>query len=167
MKRECGECSVCCYVGAVPELDKTSFVKCKHIQTSKCGSCKIFQQKNLPSTCSDYECAWKQNFGRDFDRPDRNGVMFTHNILEGQVYFTAIETREGAIVNSGRVMATEIATRMKIPIIVVEYGKKPPHDTGNYVIVHDDILPRCKRIVGDLIEEVGDGVTIYELMKGK
>lgn len=167
MKRECGECSVCCYVGAVPELNKTSFVKCKYVKTSSCGSCKIFQQNNLPRTCKNYDCSWKKDFGRDFDRPDRNGVMFTQNILEGQVYFTAIETRKGAIVSSGKIMAHDIATRTKIPIIVVEYGKKPPEDTGDYVIIHDDILPRCKHITGEWIEEMGNNVAIYELIKGK
>lgn len=93
--------------------------------------------------------------------------MFTKNILEGQVYFTAIEYKKNAILTTGKKMAGQIAFDTNIPIIVVSYGKKPPHDTGDFVIVSDEILNRCKNIVGERVEYWYEKmVGVYVLKKG-
>jgi hypothetical protein len=164
--RKCGICSVCCTVGYVPELKKPAYTRCTHVDTNACGSCKIFDKNFLPDTCKNYNCAWIQGWGEDYDKPNKNNVMITDNILENQRYFTCIELEENAIFSHpAKKMIEEIVSEMKIPMIVSKYGMKPPYDTGDYVIIHESIKDRCKRICGDLIWNEGD-ISVYVLLKG-
>ena len=168
--RQCGECSVCCTVGAVPELKKPAHTPCSYIKTSKCGSCSIHDKPELPSVCSQYKCSWLRGYGTDEDRPDKIDVMFSDNFVEGQRYFTAIETSPKAIFKpKAKHVWKDIARKTNIPIIVVKYGVKPPHDTGDYIIVTEKTLPRCSRIIGKAInaDEDFEWVIVYELIKGK
>jgi hypothetical protein len=165
--RQCGDCSICCIVGAVPELKKDAHTPCPFISTCSTGSCSVFNSPILPTTCKDYDCAWKQGWGAETDRPKENDVLFTSNILEGQKFLTAIELKPFAIEIGGKNMAIEMVASTKVPMIVVLYGKKPPHDTGDYVIVHDEILPRCQRIVGEFKLRMSDKVAMYKLVKGR
>jgi hypothetical protein len=153
-------------VGYVPELEKQAHTPCKYIKTSDCGSCKLYNKPELPLTCKEYNCAWKQGWGNDDDKPNKNNIMITDNIIENQRYFTCIELEHNAIfTHPAKDMIDEIVTKMKIPMIVSKYGKRPPYDTGDYVIIHEDIKDRCKRICG---EQVSKGeISVYELLKGK
>ncbi|MGI9570000.1 MAG: hypothetical protein ACR2PH_09760 [Desulfobulbia bacterium] len=165
MKRKCGECSICCYIGYIPELEKPTHQWCKNVKTKSCGSCAIHDSKDLPKTCNDYKCLWLRGYGGDGDRPDDAGVLFSDNVIEEQRYFTAIETKEGALDGGGGLKtALEIARAYPIPMLVVDYGQKPP-TTGDRVIIHDKILHRAKRIAGELLVK-HDDVGIYELLKG-
>lgn len=167
LQRECGDCSVCCFVGAVPDLNKDTYTKCIYVKEKCKGCCSIFDRRKLPKTCKDYECAWKQGFGPEFDKPNKNHVLFTCNKIENQIYFTAIELKEGAITEYGEQMALNIAMETQIPIIVVKYGTRPPHDKGDWVIITDKTLPRCSRIAGEEIHRFNSEVAMYELIKGK
>lgn len=169
--RECGDCNVCCVVGAVPELEKPAHTPCKFIKTCKSGSCSIFKSPELPSTCKTYDCAWKQGFGGPYEKPSVNNVLFTVNKLENQVYITAIELAENAIRKpdglGGAFMAMDMAMETNIPIIVVKYGVKPPYDTGDWVIITEKTLPRCSMIAGKEVHRYTDDIAMYELIKGK
>jgi len=171
--RQCGECSVCCTVGAVPEIEKPAHSPCPFIKTDKCGSCSIYAEERLPKTCINYSCSWLQGYGEEEDRPDKGGFLITENLLENQRYFTMIETKPVSFQEKydGLTFAADVCEKTKIPIICVEYGKTPPNDTGDYVIIHDDILPRCSRIVGKEYFKISDSggeftIGIYELIKG-
>lgn len=170
MMRKCGECSVCCIVGYVPEIEKPAHTPCPFIKTDKCGSCSIFDSPDLPKVCQTYKCSWLNGYGNENDRPDKSGYMLTDNILENQRYFTLIETQEESWIKLkyGPLLsiAAEISEKTKIPIIGVHYGKKPPHDTGDYVIIHDDTLPRCSRIAGEKLFTLKSNIGVYELIKG-
>ena len=170
-ERQCGSCSVCCTVGEVPELEKPAYVSCKHIKTNECGSCSLYNSSNLPKVCASYRCSWLNGWGTDRDRPDKNNVMITMNMLENQIYFTAIELEEKAIFSfPAKTMLEDIVIETKIPIIVSKFGKKPPHDRGDLVIINEEIFDRCKRICGELISmhSRDDGtISVYELIKGK
>ena len=165
MERLCGECSVCCYIGAVPELEKGPHTECKYVKTDKCGSCSIFKSKDLPQTCRNFMCSWRRGFGSETDRPDQNNVMFSINKIENQVYAVAIELSENAINITGKDMAIQIASAQKLPIIVVKHGTLPPNDTGDYVIIHNTILHKCKNIVGNFVKHLNDEVVMFELVK--
>jgi len=166
-KRECGNCNVCCIIGAVPELSKPAHTPCVFLKDCKKGCCSIFENPDLPDTCRNYECSWKQGFGEYYGRPNQNKVLFSCTELENQVWFTAIEIEENAITEYGANMALAIARETHTPIIVVQYGKRPPEDNGDWVIVTEETLPRCKRIVGEEIHRFDDDVAMYELLKGK
>jgi len=167
MKRECGDCNVCCIIGAVPELSKPAHTPCIFLKECKKGCCSIFDNPKLPDTCKDYNCAWKRGFGGYYEKPSQNKVLFSINQLENQDYVTAIELEENAITGYGENMALAISREINIPIIVVKYGVKPPLDMGDWVIITEKTLPRCKRIAGKEIYRFHDDVAMYELLKGK
>lgn len=168
MKRECGDCNVCCIIGAVPELSKPAHTPCIFLKECKKGCCSIFDNPKLPDTCKDYNCAWKEGFGDEYGKPNKINVMFSINKLENQTYITAIELKENAITDSyANYMVMDMATKTNIPIIVVECGKKPPEDNGDWVIITEKTLPRCTRIAGEEIHRFDDDVAMYELLKGK
>jgi hypothetical protein len=119
---------------------------------------------------------WLYGWGSVDDQPINNGVLFTANELpvrhqthkiSTQTYITAIETKKDAIEFEARDMALQISNETRIPIIVVEYGKRPPEDNGDFVIVHKKVLDRCKRIAGDKVMDLSDEVAMYELIKRK
>lgn len=165
MIRKCDECSVCCYVGYVPELEKQPHVSCQYIKTSACGSCSLYNKENLPKTCKEYRCSWLNGYGGIDSRPDKSGVMITDNFIENQRYLTAIETKKDALTSeAGLKIVFDVIRTIKVPMLVVLFGQKPP-TTGDQIIIHDDLLPRTKQIAGDLIRKHGD-VGVYELVKG-
>lgn len=76
MKRVCGECTQCCKLMGVHDLDppKPPNVWCKHCDIGV--GCRIYQQR--PPSCRDFECLWlKDEQGQLSDalRPDRTGVV--------------------------------------------------------------------------------------------
>jgi hypothetical protein len=167
MERECGECSVCCYVGEIPELNKPPHTLCQYVKTNTCGSCSIWNSKKKPQVCDDFRCSWRYNIGHEKDRPDKNRVLFSTSLIENQGYGVAVEISENAITTTGKNMAIDYATKQKLPIIVVKNGMKPPDDTGDYIIIHDDILHKTGMIRGKIIERLSEKVAMYELIKGK
>src|SRR4030067_3644515 len=101
LTRECGDCTACCMVGEIPELDKPSFTLCQFAEADKCGSCTIYPDR--PQRCKDFYCMWIQGFGGDEDRPKDNGVMFFYS-EEPHKFIYAIELEEGAARGSAKDM---------------------------------------------------------------
>lgn len=72
-KRRCDGCTVCCFVPAVPELDKPVNTWCEHCAVGT--GCTIYKQR--PQGCRDFTCLWLANpVIAEEARPDRCGVMF-------------------------------------------------------------------------------------------
>jgi hypothetical protein len=53
--RSCGDCSMCCKVMQVNELDKPQGIWCTHCAPGR-GGCTIHETR--PSVCRDYFCGW-------------------------------------------------------------------------------------------------------------
>lgn len=70
-KGECGECTVCCTLSVVKELNKVAGETCKHCINNGCG---IYGSH--PQECKDFECAYIQGSGNIELRPDKCNVMF-------------------------------------------------------------------------------------------
>ena len=68
--RDCGECTVCCTVTHVPELQKPVKVTCSNCDKG----CSIYESR--PKSCRDFACAWLQGDLKEDMRPDKIGVMF-------------------------------------------------------------------------------------------
>jgi len=68
----CGDCTACCRIFAIAEINKPQHVTCKHL----CGSlCDIYE--NRPRECAEYFCGWRQGLITGVDRrPDKWGVVF-------------------------------------------------------------------------------------------
>ena len=72
--RECGECTACCTVSAVYELNKPIGERCCHLAER----CTIYETR--PLSCRAFACNWllrREPAQADDLRPDRLGLMFT------------------------------------------------------------------------------------------
>lgn len=66
----CGECSLCCRLMGVKELQKKPITWCPHV-TKGCG-CGIYATR--PETCRSFECVWLSTpSAPDALRPDKIG----------------------------------------------------------------------------------------------
>jgi uncharacterized protein len=83
--RTCGDCTYCCKVVAVTELDKPPGVWCQHCDIGH--GCKIYAER--PGGCRAFECFWLQSGNWDESlkryrmpdemRPDRVHAVFGGN----------------------------------------------------------------------------------------
>jgi len=79
MAAACGECTMCCKVFAIPDIDKPAGKWCKHCAIGK--GCGIYASR--PEVCRTFECMWLQSqsqpderdrFAEEF-RPDKCKVV--------------------------------------------------------------------------------------------
>jgi hypothetical protein len=63
--RSCGECTACCKVMIVPELNKPANFQCQYSNEG----CDIYDHR--PPTCRDWNCLWIEGHFGDKDRPDK------------------------------------------------------------------------------------------------
>lgn len=68
----CGECTVCCTLSVVKELDKKVGETCKLCVAKK--GCSIYGKH--PEVCKTFECAYLQAGANIELRPDKCGIMF-------------------------------------------------------------------------------------------
>lgn len=72
VKNSCGECTVCCTLSVVKEINKRAWEECKFC-ISNVG-CSVYLQR--PKECIDFACAYLQADAPIELRPDKCGVMF-------------------------------------------------------------------------------------------
>lgn len=95
-KRKCGECAACCTVLGIEEIGKPPNAACPNMKSCGTNRCKVHQTPALPSVCSGYLCMWLTgNFTAD-DRPDKIGVIFDGNEVDGYYILSAREVWAGA-----------------------------------------------------------------------
>lgn len=68
----CGECTACCTLSVVKELNKKAWETCGHCILKK--GCGIYGKH--PQECRDFECAYLQGGNTVELRPDKCGIMF-------------------------------------------------------------------------------------------
>lgn len=72
IKRQCGDCSLCCTVMAVNEdIAKPANVKCTKLTAM--GKCSIYPTK--PTSCTTFKCLWLRGFLPDELKPSRSRVV--------------------------------------------------------------------------------------------
>ena len=74
----CGDCTMCCKLLAVPEIEKPALKWCKHC--SNPGGCGIYDTK--PKSCTEFECIWLQTQKTPTPlplelRPDKSRVVLS------------------------------------------------------------------------------------------
>lgn len=70
-KRRCGECTLCCKLLPVRELQKPANTRCGH-QSSH--GCAVYRQFGFPPSCALWSCRWLvADDTDDMPRPDRCG----------------------------------------------------------------------------------------------
>jgi len=72
MGGECGDCTMCCFLTGVPELDKPPGVLCGHCDVGV--GCGVYAKR--PRSCREFECVWLRDSWEDALRPDRCHLMF-------------------------------------------------------------------------------------------
>jgi hypothetical protein len=71
MTRECGECTLCCKLLPVLELDKPANIRCKHQRQIK--GCLVYHTNKMPLSCHVWNCRWLvSDDTHDLARPDRS-----------------------------------------------------------------------------------------------
>ena len=165
IKRECGDCGVCCILSEIKENDfyVEPYKPCKFLKDCK-GGCLIFGKEERPKMCSIYECAWLKGFGDDNDRPDKNNIMISLNDFNGGVWFFVMETKKYAHRTTGKNIIIEIVNKYDIPVIVSDIDSVYPNDKGDYVIIKKSLEKRSKMIMGDFIYNLDDDINIYKLI---
>lgn len=72
--KACGDCSLCCKVLEIAELDKPAGPWCAHCREPEPGGCGIYMTR--PEICRSYVCLWKSDRGMSPRlRPDRVGTV--------------------------------------------------------------------------------------------
>ena len=165
MDRTCGECVVCCEVAEVSGV-KAAYTPCPYQSPSPEGSCTLYGQPERPDVCGYFECWWRRGNGIKDWRPDRTGLMLSMNTFgsDGD-YGVAIEVRVGAAIGPGRQALVALARRVDRPIIVFASGRHQPEDTGDWVVLRDDLMPRAAAIAGQPLYRLDYNVGMYELLK--
>lgn len=89
MKRQCGECTLCCRLLPVPQLGKLAGQRCPH-QRHSCG-CAIYATR--PNSCRLWVCQWRNDpeHTADLRRPDRSHYVI--DIMPD--YVTVINNKTG------------------------------------------------------------------------
>jgi hypothetical protein len=70
--RTCGECSLCCQLLYVPEVDKPAGEWCRHCKPGQ-GGCGIYEQR--PPVCRDWICQWLNGNLPDYWYPLRSKLV--------------------------------------------------------------------------------------------
>jgi len=75
MKRRCGDCTLCCKLLSVREIDKPAGQRCAH----QCSTgCRIYHKPGFPLSCAVWSCRWLDGIGTEsMRRPDR-----THYVVD-------------------------------------------------------------------------------------
>lgn len=78
MAGDCGTCTACCKVFAIPEIEKPAGDWCKHCAVG--SGCKIYEAR--PPMCRQFECLWlltqkQPNPMGPALRPDRSKVVIS------------------------------------------------------------------------------------------
>ncbi|MDG2333441.1 MAG: hypothetical protein P8Q97_04380 [Myxococcota bacterium] len=124
--RACGECSLCCRVLRVDELDKLGGVPCVHQDVDAPG-CSVHAQR--PNICRSYRCLWLSGGLEEGDRPDRLGAV-VDVVADGSLVRLEIRSLlPGAFDASPRLaaIAEEYRSSMPVRITDVEDVLNPDH----------------------------------------
>lgn len=76
--RQCGDCTLCCKILGVAELNKKAREYCPHCEINQ--GCKIYQTR--PKECSDFQCLWLLGEIPEDLKPNKTGVMLTDLKIE-------------------------------------------------------------------------------------
>jgi hypothetical protein len=71
VKRQCGDCTLCCKLVPVKEIDKPANTRCKHQRQIK--GCLVYHTNKMPFSCHIWNCRWLVNDDtHNLARPDRS-----------------------------------------------------------------------------------------------
>jgi len=73
VKRQCGECTLCCRLLPVQSINKPSNTRCAHQRHT---GCKLYHDRSaFPLACAAWTCRWLINKSGATSRPDRLHIV--------------------------------------------------------------------------------------------
>lgn len=102
----CGDCTACCEVFRIDELEKPKGVLCTHCDKG----CTIYEQR--PKVCQDFKCGYLVNDWREELRPDKCGVII-NNTKSGYVAIRFRDTVEPVIMEQIQFMQKKYGIQIK------------------------------------------------------
>lgn len=143
MKRECGDCRLCCKLLSVSEhgtardgvsytFEKPQGKWCRH---STAVGCLIYSSDRKPLSCRMFACLWHQGFGHEDDRPDRVDCVLSYELFDGELHVMAYEGHAGASLTAA--VANMINGILRNPIVRAAM-RIPPDLRKPRVRIHRD-----------------------------
>jgi uncharacterized protein len=123
--RECGECTLCCRLLGVHELDKEPLIECKHCSASV--GCKIYKER--PNECKDFNCAWLLGETPEELKPSKSWVVLSDLKVD-------IER-----------LGLEYAEDRKIVVVYVDPDHPKAHKTGKMELYLDQLLAKGVELI--------------------
>ena len=120
VNRQCGECTACCTLLGVPELEKGRYMACEHNTGTSCG---IYDER--PHSCRAFKCVWLQGLIPIEERPDKTEIIWSVTIPKPgkPQYPVAMEITDGASkVEPGLSMILRVTERT--PVIIINSSNK-------------------------------------------
>jgi hypothetical protein len=113
---ECGDCTVCCTLSVVKELNKKVGEECKLCKNNRCS---IYKKR--PQVCKDFECAYLQAGNNIELRPDKCGIMF---FKKSDRIFCGMLVPEGTVTDmaKGQIISFK---KQGYSVILIKLGEKP------------------------------------------
>jgi hypothetical protein len=127
------------------------------------NGCTLYGQEDRPNICSKFQCLWLKGHGDEEDRPDKSGIMLSINDDSG-IWAFIIEVEQDALITKGKNIVLDVIGHISVPGIVVSYTSKPPNDTGDLVIVKEELFDRSTKITGDFIYSLSDSIHVFRLV---
>jgi hypothetical protein len=112
----CGECTVCCTVCVVSELNKEAGELCV-----KCDGSGCLDYDNRPQVCRDFECACYQGGDNIKLRPDQCGVMF---FKKNERIFCGVRVPDKSMTDLAR-KQIESFNQQGYSVVMLEIGRRP------------------------------------------
>jgi uncharacterized protein len=166
--RTCGDCSLCCLLLDVPEVNKPKDGWCRHCRPGQ-GGCGIYNKR--PDVCRNWTCLWLAGSMPDYWYPLRSklvldrhpGILrvFTHPEHPDQWRAEPYHSELKALARAGLTKTTEETFYLTV-IIDREYGRiLLPHSDVPYTpgVLHiEEILAIgratfCRRRLDPALEE--------------
>lgn len=156
-KRSCGECTECCRVLAIDELDsgfKKNGVWCP--KRKRGTGCTIYDSR--PTGCRSFQCLWLQGIGKPGDRPDRSGIVLDFAVVENGLPGGVLQVWEGkpnALRGPLAIAATDNALGRGIWVTHLPFGLRS----------RTIFVPRERKITADIqsaLDEDGIRVGVWK-----
>jgi hypothetical protein len=90
VNRKCGDCTLCCKLLPVRELDKGAGERCQH---QGVGKCRVYHRPQMPPSCRLWNCRWLVDPATaKLHRPDRSHYVI--DLMPDLIRLTHNETGE-------------------------------------------------------------------------
>lgn len=113
---ECGDCTVCCTLSVVLELNKKAGEHCFHCIDN---GCEIYGKH--PQVCKDFECAFLQGGTNIELRPDKCGIMF---VKKNERIFSGMLVPDMSVSDLAKKQIASFK-QQGYSVVLLKFGEKP------------------------------------------